>query len=297
MQSLWMLLACAMFAIMGASIKTAAEFDANLAQIVLFRGLPSIVFIFVWTRVRRHSLRPPSWKAHILRNLFGVSSMWMGFFSLTILSLSTSVSLTYTAPLFIGIWMLFFGGTQRDPARILAVLLGFIGVVAILRPSIGDDEWFAALVALCAGAFAAAAMLQVRELGRMGEPEWRTVFLFSCFVCLSSVVGLVALGWVDLGWQGWAALIGVGSSGFVGQLAMTRAFGKGSALLTASLQYTTIIFAALLGIVFWADIPDPLAWAGMALIIGSGMLSLWRTHSEDRLMRRKASSAEQAETS
>src|SRR3546814_20011935 len=66
---------------------------------------------------------------------------------------------------------------------------------------------------------------------------------------------------------------------------MTRAFGLGSALLTAALQYTTIIFAALLGIVFWGDMPDALAWAGMALIIASGLLSIWRTYSEERIMR------------
>ncbi len=180
------------------------------------------------------------------------------------------------------------GGTQRDPIRILAVLLGFCGVVAILRPNIGDDEWLAAMVGLCAGAFSAVAMMQVRELGRLGEPEWRTVFLFSCFVCLTSFVGLALLGWQAVGWQGSLSLFGVGASGFVGQLAMTRAFGLGSALLTAALQYTTIIFAALLGITFWGDVPDPIAWAGMALIIASGMISLWRTYSEDKLMRRKA---------
>jgi S-adenosylmethionine uptake transporter len=66
---------------------------------------------------------------------------------------------------------------------------------------------------------------------------------------------------------------------------MTRAFGLGSALLTAALQYTTIIFAALLGVVLWDDRPDPLAWAGMILIVASGMLSIWRTYSEDRVMR------------
>lgn len=285
MQSLWMLLACAMFAIMGACIKASSELDANLAQIVLFRGLPSIAFIFVWAQLRRLTLRPPSWRVHLLRNGFGISSMWMGFYSLTVLSLSTSVSLTYTAPLFIAVWMLFYGGAQRDFIRIVAVLVGFFGVIAILRPSIGAHEWFAALVALVAGAFSAAAMLQVRELGRLGEPEWRTVFLFSGFVCSSSLVGLAFLGWNDLNWLGWVSLLGMGSSGFVGQMALTRAFGKGSALLTAALQYTTIIFAALLGIVFWDDIPGPFTWVGMGLIMGSGMISLWRTHSENKLMR------------
>jgi S-adenosylmethionine uptake transporter len=71
----------------------------------------------------------------------------------------------------------------------------------------------------------------------------------------------------------------------IGQLAMTRAFGLGSALLTAALQYTTIIFAALLGIVFWGDRPDLVAWGGIALIIASGLLSIWRTFTEDRIVR------------
>ena len=86
---------------------------------------------------------------------------------------------------------------------------------------------------------------------------------------MTSFVGLGVLGWSAVGWQGWLALLGVGGSGFIGQLTMTRACGKGSALLTAALQYTTIIFSAFLGIIFWADIPDAIAWVGMALIIGS----------------------------
>src|SRR5690606_1976586 len=127
--------------------------------------------------------------------------------------------------------------------------------------------------------------MQIRQLGRVGEPEWRTVFIFSCFVCLTGVAGLLVEGWRDIGLAAWAALTGVGVLGLVGQLAMTRAFGMGSALLTAALQYTTIIFATLLGIIFWGDIPDVVAWAGMALIIASGLLSIWRTYSEDRIMR------------
>jgi S-adenosylmethionine uptake transporter len=150
------------------------------------------------------------------------------------------------------------------------------------------------MLGLCAGALSAVAMMQVRALGRSGEPEWRTVLLFSCFVVCSSLVGLLWEGWRELSWRAWLALLGVGLSGLFGQLTMTRAFGLGSALLTAALQYTTIIFAALIGIAFWGDMPDWLAWAGMALIIGSGLLSAWRTYSEDRILRGQATAAEQA---
>ena len=285
MQSLWMLVACVMFALMGACVKVAADYDANMPQIILFRGIPSVVLLWIWTQYHKRSLRPVSWKAHLLRNGFGVSSMWLGFTALSMLPLSTAISLNYTAPLFIGGWMLFFGGTQRDPVRITAVLLGFLGVVAVLRPSLNEDQLPYALLGLMAGAFAAVAMMQIRQLGRLGEPEWRTVFIFSCFVCLTGGLSLLTLGWATIGWPAYAALGGIGLFGLFGQLAITRAFGLGSALLTAVLQYSTIIFAAIIGIIFWDDMPDLIAWGGMALIILSGLISAWRTYSEDRIMR------------
>lgn len=285
MQSLWMLLASLVFAAMGACVKIAAEQGASLAYVVLMRGLPSVLLLYVWARVTHRSVRPKQWKAHIFRNVSGITSMWLGFYAISHLPLPTAVSLSYTAPLFIAVWMLGWGGTQRDPVRILAVACGFLGVIAVLRPSIGPEQWLAASLGTMAGGLSAIAMMQVRELGRIGEAEWRTVLIFSCFVCLSSLGGLAIEGGESPGLHGWLALAGVGLFGLVGQLAMTRAFGQGSPLLTAALQYTTIIFAALLGMVFWDDIPDIIAWSGMALIIASGLLSIWRTYSEDRLMR------------
>ena len=181
--------------------------------------------------------------------------------------------------------MLVWGGSQRDPVRIVAVVLGFLGVLGVLRPSIERDQWIAALVGLGAAATAAIAMMQIRQLGREGEAEWRTVLLFSTGACLSGAVGLGVLGWQAVNLRTVLALLGLGLCGMIAQLAMTRAFGLGSTLLTAALQYTTIIFAALLGVVFWGDRPAALAWAGMALIICSGLLSVWRTYTESRIMR------------
>ncbi|WP_233237626.1 DMT family transporter [Bordetella sp. LUAb4] len=282
MQALWMLLASLMFAIMGSCVKLATEYEASLAQVVLFRGMPSVVLILMWARAGRHSIIPSKWRPHLWRNLAGVSSMWLGFYALSHLPLATATSLNYTSPLFIAGYMLGWGGAQRDPVRILSVALGFLGVIAVLRPSIGDDQWLAALMGLGAGGAAAISMMQIRELGRIGEPEWRTVLFFSLAVTLSSVVGLFVHGWGNAGWEGYAALIGIGLSGLCGQLAMTRAFGLGSALLTAALQYSTIIFAACLGAVFWHDHLDAIALSGMGLIIAAGLLSVWRTMRERR---------------
>lgn len=279
-----MLLASLMFAIMGSCVKLATEHEASLSQVVLFRGLPSVILLLAWARAGRHSIIPSSWKPHLWRNLAGVSSMWLGFFALSHLPLATATSLSYTSPLFIAAWMLGWGGAQRDIVRILSVALGFLGVIAVLRPSIGHDQWLAALLGLTSGGTAAVAMMQIRELGRIGEPEWRTVLFFSCTVCITSMVGLASEGWGKADLQGYIALIGIGLSGLFGQLAVTRAFGLGSALLTAALQYTTIIFAAVLGMAFWQENLDDIAWTGMGLIIAAGLLSMWRTMRESRAM-------------
>lgn len=281
-----------MFAIMGACVKVAAELGASLPEIVLFRGIPSVLLLYGWARMTGRTLRPKSWRLHVWRNLSGLTSMWLGFFALSRLPLPTAISLNYTAPLFIAGWMLVWGGSQRDPLRIIAVLAGFLGVLGVLRPSIERDQWFAALMGLGAGGFAAVAMMQIRQLGRLGEPEWRTVLLFSLGVCLGGTTGQSLLGWRMLDAPVIGALVALGSAGLVGQLAMTRAFGLGSTLLTAALQYTTIIFAALLGVVVWGDRPTPLAWAGMALIVGSGLLSTWRTYSEGRILSGAGSSTQ-----
>jgi Permeases of the drug/metabolite transporter (DMT) superfamily len=285
MQSLWMLLASLMFAGMGACVKIASDHHATLPQIILFRGIPSVLLLLGWALVTRRSLRPKSWRLHMFRNVTGVGSMWLGFFAIGALPLATAVSLNYTSPLFIAGWMLVRDWKQKDMVRSISVVLGFLGVISILRPSIGADQVVGALVGLTAGALSAFAMMQVRSLGKLGEPEWRTVLLFSCFVCLTGVVGLLIHGWPPLSLEGWLSLTGVGVLGLVGQLAMTRAFGLGSALLCAALQYTTIVFAAGIAAALWGEMPDWMAWGGMGLIVSAGLLSTWRTYSEAKIMR------------
>jgi len=277
MQALWMLAATFMFALMGMFVKLASETGANLPQIVLMRGIPSVIMLLIWARGSRLTIKPAAWRPHLLRNVAGLSSMWLGFYALSQLPLATAITLNYTAPLFIAGWMLGWGGAAMDRIRLFAVVLGFAGVLAVLRPTLNPDMWLAALGGIGAGAFAAVAQLQIRSLGRSGEPGWRIVLLFSVGVCITGAVALMFQGWQPLSLSGWATLGGLGMVGLLGQLALTRAFGLGSALLSAALQYTIIIFASVLGFVLWGDTPDSIAVIGMALIVGASLLSVWRT--------------------
>jgi S-adenosylmethionine uptake transporter len=277
MQALWMLVASLMFAIMGASVKLASEHAASLSLVILFRGLPSVVLLVIWAVSTRKSLKPKSIRLHLMRNAFGVGAMWMAFYGYTVLPLATSTSLNYTSPLFIAGFLLLSGRATNDIVRTLAVGIGFAGVLLILRPSITEDQWFACALGLTAGACGAVAMMQVRQLGSIGEPIWLTVMYFSIFVTSTSLIGIKAHGIGQPDLVAWVALLVVGLSGLFGQLALTRAFGSGSPLLSAALQYTTIIFSAGIGILVWNNAPDVLAWLGMGMVILAGLLSAWRT--------------------
>ncbi|QEI07340.1 DMT family transporter [Pigmentiphaga aceris] len=278
MQALWMLFASVMFAIMGASVKLAAA-GLPLPEVVLMRGLPIVIVLLIWARRSGRSLIPPSWRLHAVRNISGIASMWMSFYAISHLSLATATSLSYTSPLFIAAWVMWRSNT-RDSLRIAALFIGFIGVLILLRPSVTEDQWVPAMIGLAGGALMAVAYLGLRVLGQAGEPEWRTVFYFALSASLSGLVMLPVTGWVSPGMDGWLALLSMAGSGMLGQFAVTRAFGRGSALLSAALQYSTIVFSAGLGYLFWNDAPDALGWAGMGLIVLAGLISTWCTRRD-----------------
>lgn len=278
MHSLWMLLASFMFALMGASVKFVGELNVPLPLTIVARGLPSVLLIFVWAKLSGQSLKPKSYKLHILRNLFGVSALSLSFYCYSILPLATATTLNYTSGLFIGLWVFVRGAEgRRDWLRFFTCLLGFASVVLVLRPSLSEDQSVAVVLGLCSGVFAAVAMMQIRSLGKLGESTWLTVFYFSLVV---TVVGLIAFDSSKVEYvstQAWVGLLTVGLSGLVGQLCITKAYGSGSPILSAVLQYMTIVFSVFMGILFWDDVPDLLVWVGIAGVISAGALSAWAT--------------------
>ena len=275
MQSLWMLAASFFFAIMGMFIKLSSSYH-NLGEIVLFRGLPSVIFILGYALRNQLPLFGHNLKTHARRNMVGITSMWIGFYGTTHLPLSTATTLNYTSPLFIAIFLLYqgyFPGILRTQwLRFGAIILGFIGVLCIFNPFVESDlNHMALLIALLGGMMGALAYMTVRSLGRMGEPEWRTVMLFSCSVVISGLLGVALLGISHYSLRSTLYLIGIGLAGMGGQLCMTRAFSRGSATLTATLQYTTIIFSATFGYLIWGETIDLMGFIGIALVVASGL--------------------------
>ena len=284
-----MVLAALIFATMGVCVKIASAWFTS-AELVLSRGLIGMLFRWALARQRGITLATPYPGMHAWRSLIGVVSIGAWFYAIAHLPLGTAMTLNYMSSVWIAAFLV--GGAllawvpvpgrdgrvARPPlqgALVLTVLAGFAGVVMMLRPSISDDQGFAALIGLCSGLTAALAYMQVVALSRLGEPETRTVFYFAAG---SAVAGAAAMAFTGMSqWPGWPALwlLPLGLLAALGQLCMTRAYSRAltprGTLVVANLQYSGIVFASIYGVALFGDQMPLIGWAGMALIIASGI--------------------------
>ena len=277
MQASWMILASLFFATMSVCIKYASAHFGTF-ELVFYRGIIGMVFMGGMCRLQGVSLRTPVPMMHVWRSAIGVTSLSAWFYAIAHLPLATAMTLNYMS----GVWVAAFlvGGTLvmgrlQDALRqgpiALTVMAGFAGVIMILRPTIEQNQLFAGVVGLMSGLIAAMAYMQVAALGRIGEPESRTVFFFSVGTTLVGLLGSLWIGLTPWTWPAVLWLLPVGLLAAGGQLCMTMAYSKGATLVVANLQYSGIVFAALYGLFLFGDQIPLIGWAGMGLIIASGI--------------------------
>lgn len=270
MQSLWMVVASVLFAAMGVCVKLAAD-TFSAPEIVFYRSVISLVLMFLLVRLHRIPLATPHWRNQLFRGASGFVSLLLFFYAIALLPLATAVTLNYTSPLFLALYFAAFAGMRLRPGMIAALMIGFVGVVALLRPTLASEQFVGGLIALGSGIISGLAYFNVRELGARGEPEVRTVFYFALFSTLCGGLWMLLYEFHPVDLRGGLLLFGVGGLATLAQLAMTRAYKHGKPLVTASLAYTTIIFASLFGITLWGEVLSLSAWLGIGLIIVSGI--------------------------
>lgn len=271
MPSLWMIVASFLFACMGVCVKLGAD-TYSTGELVLYRGLVGVVMMAVVARLRGTPLATPHWRLQLSRGISGSAALMCYFFALGILPLATAVTLSYTSPIFVAL-LLVFWFRERLRRRVFAcILVGFAGIALLLRPTLQPDQWHGAVAGLAGGLLASLAYVSVRELGRAGEPEVRTVFWFSSITAVLGLPWSLAAGLHPIDFSGALVLLGVGLFGGAAQLAMTRSYRYGRTVVSANLSYSTVVFSSLFGMALWGEVLPPSAWAAIALIIASGVL-------------------------
>ncbi len=277
MQALWMVLGAFFFATMAVGIKVASG-SFNTFELVFYRGVVSVFFIATVLRSRGTSFKTAVPMMHAWRAVIGVLSLSSWFYAIGHLPLATAMTLNYMS----GVWVaafivggaVLYGKTEGQGPLMATVLASFVGVVMLLRPTLEQNQLFAGLIGLLSGMGSALAYLQVTALGRIGEPEGRTVFYFAVGSTLVGAIGTLFSGLSDWGAASWPAiiwLVPIGILASLGQWCMTRAYSRGSTLLVANLQYAGIVFASFYSLLLFGDHIPLIGWAGMALIVASGL--------------------------
>jgi S-adenosylmethionine uptake transporter len=286
MQALWMVLAAFWFSLMAVGIKFASV-SFGTFELVFYRGIVSVIFMGIVVRARGATLRTPVPMMHVWRSTVGVLALTSWFYAIAHLPLATAMTLNYMSGVWIAAFIvggsLLYGDSRKQGPLLGTVLLGFVGVVMTLRPTMAQDQLFAGLVGLLSGMGAALAYIQVTALGKAGEPEERTVLYFSIGTALVGALGMAftqITPWSSVRWQEAIWVIPIGILASMGQWCMTRAYRHGATLVVASMQYTGIVFASFFSLLLFGDHIAPIGWAGIAVIVASGLLAtLLRTRA------------------
>ena len=277
MKSSWMLVAATLFALMGVLVKQASTHFSS-AELVFYRSVLGLIAIWLGIVVQRRQLFAPlatqHFTAHVWRGLAGFVALVLFFYALGRLPLATAVTLNYTAPLFLAVLSVVWLRERQGRGLLLAVLLGFGGIVLLLRPQLQSDTWLPALAGLVSGMLAAVAYVNIKRLGRLGEPEWRVVFYFTLLATLGGGAWMLLVGFTPPALADLPVLLGIGLTATLAQLALTRAYQRGRTLTVGALAYSTVVFSALYGVVLFDERLPLIAWLGVALIVVAGILAV-----------------------
>ena len=274
-----------LLAIMFALVKLLATRGVNVIESLFYRQCGSALCAVgvVALGPGFDSLRTKRVGAHVGRMALGLAAMALNFVAFILLPLAEATTIGFSVPIFSVILAALLLGEPTGKWRWGAVAAGFAGVLVIVQPGNGDVPLVGASVALAAALLTASVTIVIRRLGAT-ERATTTVFWFA-------VSSLVPLGLMMLGFAGahdgatWALLASLAVAGGLAQLTLTGALRLAPVALVMPMDYTSLLWALLLGSWLFAESPTPWIWLGAPIIIASGLVIVWREH---RLHRRAA---------
>lgn len=275
-------LAIGMFTGLSALIKAVSEV-VPAGESVFFRSFFAIPVIVVWLAYRgelRHGLSSSKPMYHVWRGLVGTSAMAMTFMGLALLPLPEVTAIGYATPIFTLILAAVFLGERIRMVRITAVAIGLLGVLIMISPRLGGGDGLtegATLgVLLVVGATVARGFVQI-HIRRMVQFEHTAAIVFY-FSLTASVLSLLTLpfGWVVPDLKTLALLIGAGIVGGIAQILVTSSYRFAPASMLAPYDYVSMLFAIVIGYIWFAELPTVVMLAGALLVISGNILVIWR---------------------
>ncbi len=276
--------AIALFSVMAALIKATAD-EVPAGQAVFFRSFFALFVIFAWLLHRGEmpqGLRVNNAMGHVWRGVIGTTSMAMNFAALGLLPLPEVTAIGFAAPLMTVIFAAMFLGEEVRAFRLTAVGIGLIGVCVVLWPrlTIFDADQASAMatvgvmLVLGSALFRALAQIHIRKLVQTDQTS-AIVFYFSLTASCLSLLTL-PFGWIIPTWEQAALLVTAGLIGGVAQIMLTSCYRFAPASVVAPFDYVAMLFAIVIGYVWFSEIPTQQMLVGAAIVISAGILIIWR---------------------
>jgi drug/metabolite transporter (DMT)-like permease len=270
------------FAGMAAAIKLGDRAGVSLPELAFYRfafGLPPLL---IWIGLTRNA---GAWRtqrplAHLARGMIGLTTMVLAFAGLTYLPLAEAATIGFAAPLFSVALSALILAEPVGRHRWAAVALGFAGVLIVMRPGGSHLPAIGLVLALLAALGTAAVTITLRQIGRT-ETTPTIVLWFTCFSMAATALLLPFYGRAHDG-RTWAILLALGLCGGLGQLFLTSALRFAPVSVVVPFDYAQLIWAVLLGWALFDTHPAASTWAGAALIVASGLYTLFREHKLGR---------------
>ncbi|MBB2171857.1 DMT family transporter [Gluconacetobacter asukensis] len=255
-------------------------------EIIFFRNLFSFPFVLLIASRTRIVLRTGNPKGHLLRSVFGLTGMIMVVISVTRLPLADQQVMSYTQPLFLVLLAMPLLHETPSPQRWGAVSVGFAGVVVValgkgvLHGGDASIPAWAYCVALAQGAVGALTTMQIRQLSATESST--TIALWQAMLMTAMTAVPLPFIWVCPHLRDMVCLVAVGAFAGIAQVLQTEAYASAQVSAIGPFAYSGLLWASVIGLFYFDEIPGVAMLAGGALIIGSGIWMLRHERSAKR---------------
>jgi drug/metabolite transporter (DMT)-like permease len=261
--AIWMALGGVFFSSMSVFIRLLSA-ELHAFQIAFFRNAFAVLWMLPWLISHWHAaVGGKRHRLYLSRSLLGLVGMLGSFYGVIVLPLADATALSFTGPLFATIGAALILKEDVRLRRWGATIMGFVGVLIVVRPGADSFSWVAVVV-LVSAATSAGTTLLVKTLSRTEPPEAIVVNMVLYLTPLSLVPALWV--WVTPSWYGLfiaAMLAGVGT---LGHMCMTRGFAAADASAVMPYDYLRLLFAAAFGFAVFSEVPEVWTWLGGAVI-------------------------------
>jgi len=268
-----MLTGVAAFAFMDAGLKLLTVHYSS-AQVAALRGLSAWPLVFLWAMFAGGGaqLIRVRWPLHLLRGALSVVMMITFTFALKELSLAKTYALFFVAPLLISVMSIFMLGEKVQRPQWLAILIGFCGVLIVLKPDTVGFGWAGTLAVLGTALCYSLSSVLVKIIGRTDSTQSMVFWMTGMLAIGATIIALP--GWQPIASGHWPIIAGIAVTGAIGQWGITEAFRRAPAASVAPLEYSGLAWVMVIDFAVWSAIPTWRTVAGAAVIIACGLYLL-----------------------